>query len=90
MATDQTTKGSPLNAPQREKYWNELDDSQKIERFRQVVKEQQRVIEKMATFLDQLISHEHLNGRIVHPIEHPNQETYGRLYYKRQRSDEWF
>jgi len=76
--------------PKREKYWDELDDAGKIERLRQIIKGQENVISKMAAFLDQLISHEHLNGRIVCPIEHPNQESYGKLYYKRSRSDEWF
>ena len=78
------------NTPSRQKYWDELDDPGKIERLRQIIKQQESVIDKMAGFLDQLISHEHLNGRIVHPIEHPNQETYGKLYYKRHRSEEYF
>ena len=79
-----------MNAPGREKYWVELDDAGKIERLRNVIKEHERAISKIADVLDRLISHEHLNGRIVHPIELANQESYGKLYYKRSRSDEWF
>ena len=79
-----------MNAPSREKYWNELDDAGKIERLRNIIKNQETAISKIADVLDRLISHEHLNGRIVHPIELANQESYGKLYYKRSRSDEWF
>jgi len=74
----------------REKHWDELDDLGKIERLRSVVKDQQRVIARMANYIDLLINHEHLDGKMVQPIRHPNAESYGSVYYHKKRGDDWF
>ena len=76
----------------REKYWAELNDSEKIERLREVIKSQDNILIKISGYLDQLIEHEHLNGNIVKKISHPNAESYGSIYWKKPKhlSDEWF
>jgi len=73
----------------REKYWDELDDSGKIERLRGIVKEQQRFIEKMVKYFDKLIDHDHLNGKMIARIRHPNEESYGSPHHRKYR-DEYF
>ena len=75
--------------PGRQKLWEELDDQEKIERCRKVLKEQERTIRKVIDYANRLIEHEHLNGKIVQPVGHPNSESTGGFYY-RKRSDEWF
>jgi len=75
----------------REKHWIELADSEKIERLRQVVKDQERVLVKMATYIDNLVDHNHFEGEIVRRIPHPNSESYGSIYYRKPiRTDDWF
>lgn len=79
-------KGS---GPQRDKHWEELDADGKIERCRRVIKEQENIIRHLNDYVNRLIGHEHLNGKIVQPIGHPNAESTGGFYY-RKRSDGWF
>ena len=74
---------------QREKHWEELDDSGKIARLRKVIKQQEAFISRMAGYLDKLITHQHVDGKLMQPIDHPNSESYGGFNY-RKRSDEWF
>ena len=80
----------PKGTEHREKYWSELSDPEKIERLRDVIKNLERAIEKMASYLDKLVGHQHLDGRLYKPIEHPNAESYGSIYYQRHKHDEWF
>jgi len=74
----------------REKYWDELDDSGKIERMRSIVKAQDRVIARMADYLDLLVEHQHHEGKLVTPMKHPNAESYGSIYYRKFHKDEFF
>ena len=80
------TSGS---GPQRESYWEELDADGKIERCRREIKRRDRVIEKMVEYLNKLITHQHVNDKMVQPIDYPNSESYGGFNY-RKRSDEMF
>lgn len=86
MSTEMT---GATNGPQREKYWEELDADGKIERCRKVIKEQQKIIQRMAGYLDKLVTHQHMDGKMVQPISHPNAESYGGFHH-RKRPDEWF
>lgn len=78
-----------IEGPQREKHWEELDDHGKIERLHQVIKQQQTLIQRMAGYLDKLITHQHVDDKMVQPIEHPNSESYGGFHH-RSRDDKWF
>jgi len=53
----------------REKYWSELDDSEKIDRMREIVKQKERAISSIREQLWDLKSHLHVEGKIVVPIE---------------------
>ena len=75
--------------PDQMKDWKELHEHEKIERLRRVVKEQENVIRHLNDYMNRLIGHEHLNGKIVQPIGHPGAESPGGFYY-RKRSNDWF
>ena len=81
-------KGSG-EGPMREKHWEELDADGKIERCRRVIKQQEALLPGMARYLNALITHQHVDGKMMQPIDHPNSESYGGFNY-RKRSDEWF
>ena len=50
----------------REKYWEELDDSGKIERLREVIKQQSRSLENATKIVEKLRNHSHSeSGRIM-------------------------
>lgn len=51
--------------------WDELDNEDKIERLSKVVQNQNVLLSKMASYLNQLVDHDHLNGKIVQPIGKP-------------------
>ena len=73
----------------REKHWEELDDEGKIARLRQVIKNQETLITRMANYLSELVEHEHMDGKMVKRLSHPQQESYSGFHY-RKRDDKWF
>ena len=75
--------------PMREAYWEKLDDPGKIERLRRIIKDQERLLNRVTKYLNQLIDHEHLDGKMVQQISHPNAESYGG-FSQIKRRDEWF
>jgi len=76
--------------PMREKYWDELDDSGKINRLHRVVKDQEIVIIKMAGYLTELTKHSHLkDGRIVRNLQLPDIHEFDVFYYPK-RDIRWF
>jgi len=77
------------NKASRESSWDELDEAGKIKRMRRVIKEQNSTITRMTKYLNLLIDHDHLNGKLVSNIKHPNSESYGDFHFG-ERSDEWF
>ncbi|GAH89018.1 unnamed protein product [marine sediment metagenome] len=76
--------------PGREFHWDELDEKGKIERLRRIVKEQDRALSRMATFLDQLMNHRHVRGKLVRPISDPDAENYNPFDHRRYRDDKYF
>ena len=53
----------------REKNWDELDDSQKIERMRSQVKLMRNMLEDVIKNTENLLQHSHgLNGNLLVPI----------------------
>ena len=61
--------------PCREKYWIELSDSEKIERMREIVKSQKRIIERMDVCLAKLEKHYHQNYQILIRYDHDSNTT---------------
>lgn len=59
------------NLPCREKYWDELTDTQKIERMRSIVKSMQYQLQTAVATIDKLTNHQHnmQNGEIVVPLK---------------------
>ena len=74
----------------REKNWDDLNLVEKVERMRLIIKKQEKTIERMGKYLDSLVNHDHLDGKIVQVIPHPNAESYGSIYYNRKREDQYF
>ncbi len=53
----------------REKYWEELSDSEKIERTRIEVKKLQKTIDRMSSIIYNLRNHSHNDKQILVPME---------------------
>lgn len=51
--------------------WKELDDKAKIERLSAVVRRQDILLCQITRYLELLVDHDHMSGRIVQPIEKP-------------------
>jgi|LGOV01.1.fsa_nt_gb hypothetical protein len=56
--------------------WTELDNKAKIERLRDEVFNQHSLLKKMAEYLEKLVDHDHMGGRIVQPIDKPKIDIY--------------
>ena len=84
-----TEPGTKETGASREKHWKDLDDQEKIERLRRVINNQEALIVRMAKYLTELIEHDHIDGRMVKKISHPDSESYGGFHYHR-RDREWF
>lgn len=84
MATSRPLKRSINKLP-----WDDLSDEEKIGRLHGVVKDQQRIIEHMGRYVNQLIDHQHLDGHIVKRVEGYN-NIKNEVEFKRDRPDEWF
>jgi hypothetical protein len=56
MATNES------NLAGREKYWDELDDKDKIERMRRIVKAQSREVQELQDTIRKLRNHLHYTG----------------------------
>jgi hypothetical protein len=69
---------SELCQPQREKYWDELDDKQKIEKLAWTVEYLHRMLNHVGEGLQKQENHVHVEGRIfygdgpVNPYTWPN------------------
>ncbi len=61
----------------REKYWSELDDKEKIERLRQIVKQHQNELRRLSASVEVLMNHEHgKSGQILSPVRHGGWHTF--------------
>lgn len=56
--------------------WKELGDKGKIVRLRDEIVNQHHLLRKMAKYLELLVDHDHMGGRIVQPINKPTIDTY--------------
>jgi hypothetical protein len=75
----------------REKYWNELDWEEKVERMREVVKRLERALEKLSNSYLQLERHDHLDGQLVIRLSdlYHEQAYYGGRY-RPNKDEEYF
>lgn len=67
--------------PMRRKYWHEMDDHEKIDLLMDELIKTQRTLSKLGDYLNQLINHDHRDGKMIAPIERPGQESYGGFYF---------
>lgn len=67
--------------PQREKYWSELQESEKIERMRQQVKQLQGTLDRAMTLITKLTRHKHIDDRVVLIEDLNGGEVCGYGYY---------
>lgn len=69
----------------REKYWNELNDSEKIERLREQVRKLREIIIKMSNTVYKLKKHSHDDKQILIPLSEDIL-----LEERRYRNDDYF
>jgi hypothetical protein len=55
--------------PFRHKKWNEMDDKERIQKLSTELARTQEHLDRMSRILDQLLQHEHLNGKLVKRLE---------------------
>ena len=68
----------------REPYWDECDDSGKIERMRRIVKQMECRIRTLEHIVSRLKEHDHINGKIFCKMETLAQQVYS------NRPDDYF
>jgi hypothetical protein len=66
----------------RDKKWSEMNDQQRIESLQIELVRTQRHLKYLSTYVNKLIEHEHLNGKMVARIGHPNEESYGDFNFR--------
>jgi hypothetical protein len=54
--------------PMREKYWSEIDESEKVERIRREVKTLIMRVDRLMNKMERIESHSHLDGELVVPL----------------------
>uniref|UniRef100_A0A6M3JBJ0 Uncharacterized protein n=1 Tax=viral metagenome TaxID=1070528 RepID=A0A6M3JBJ0_9ZZZZ len=76
----------------REKNWNEIDETEKIERMRCEVKRLVRLLAKLTSKIDLLLSHRHDDRDIMVPINISQTELTGGYYppFKKEGYDVYF
>lgn len=79
-----------LCMPQREKFWSEKSDAEKIETLRSEVKTLGRALSEMHEIVEKLRSHGHdVHGRIVAPIsDGRNYPTESKVPWRYQFGDD--
>lgn len=61
----------------REKYWSEIDGSEKVERLRQIVKQQQGELRRLSGLVDMLANHEHGKlGQVLSQVRQGGYQTF--------------
>lgn len=78
---------SQVQAPSREKYWNELNAHERVSRMRGIVKTQGSKIKELGQQIDKLMKHSHSNGEITIPLNADNGATIG-LEFRRVSTPE--
>ena len=72
----------------REKYWEELSDSEKIERTRQEVKKLQKTVDRMFSIIYNLRNHSHNDKQILVPMNFG--DNYNNNPKLNRNNDEYF
>ncbi len=67
-----------------EKYWSEIDETEKCRRLRRVVKGLQREVRALTQVVEKLTTHQHVDGSLYVPLFPPNEPSFNtfRLYEK--------
>ena len=62
---------------EREKYWPEMDDKQKIEKLQRELARTQQQLATISDYVEKFMEHEHTsNGHIVIRLKHPYEESF--------------
>lgn len=69
----------------REKYWEESNADEKIERAREQIKSLKIQVEDLIEIIDQLTKHSHVGGKMIIPFD--NQRQKSERAYRRGRGD---
>ena len=72
----------------RNKKWSEMTDPERIISLQKELIRTQRHLKNLSTYVNRLIGHDHLNGKLVNRIEQPNEESYGGLYFRVEEFEE--
>ena len=66
------------NGPMRRRYWSEMNDKERIIKLQEELMRTQRHLSELSEWVNNLISHSHLDGIIVTCLQNPNNEqSYG-------------
>lgn len=68
--------------PMRRKYWSEMEDKERIVKLQEELTRTQEALERLSNYVSKLMDHEHLNGRMVIRLGHPNEESYGGIGFR--------
>jgi len=74
--------------PCRSKYWQEMNNEEKIEKLKNELFRSQQQIKKLSDFCNILFEHEHLNNHVVIKIQDPNNESYGVFCFRVEKFKE--
>ena len=87
---DKTIAQNEGNMAMRQKYWSELDDKEKIERMRGIVKNLLESLELQQQKMTKIEKHEHLNGRLVVGLDDNRFGVLPNSYRKQSGDDIYF
>lgn len=68
--------------PMRKKYWSELIDSERIVKLQDELIRTQRKLSDICHYVERIMEHDHLNGRLVTRVRNPNEESCGGFYFR--------
>jgi hypothetical protein len=69
--------------PMRRKYWSEMEDKDRIVKLQEELTRTQEALDRLSNYVSKLMGHEHLNGRMVVRLGHPNEEeSYGGFSFR--------
>ena len=70
--------------PQREKYFSEKSDTEKIEMLKNELKRTQKQVQVLCSFVENLLKHEHVADSLFVPLHKVSQEYNHDLYFHLQ------
>lgn len=69
------------------KKWSERNEVEKIEVLKNELSRTQRELSRVCNYVNKLIDHDHLRGKVVQRVGSPNEESYGGLHCRIEEFD---